>query len=74
MANTPHLLRNGAVGFIDWLDIWCDCLLARSLGPVMVGDQPPAPLLLYPHYNSAADTAASTPTRKSKHAEPLYDS
>jgi len=30
----------------DWLGIGCDCLLAHSLGRVMVGNQPPVPLLL----------------------------
>jgi hypothetical protein len=47
------------VGFIDWLGIWCDYLLARSLGRVMVGNQPPAPLLLYPHPGKASVTGNS---------------
>src|SRR5438874_2715186 len=45
-----HPLANAfGVGSSDWLGIWCDCLLARSLGRVMVGNQPPAPLLLHPY-------------------------
>jgi hypothetical protein len=43
----------------DWLGIWCDCLLAHSLGRVMVGNQPPVPLLLYPHPGKASVTGNS---------------
>ena len=43
----------------DWLNIWCHCLLARSLGRVVVGNQPPAPLLLYPHPGKASVTGNS---------------
>src|SRR5260370_1128093 len=46
--------RRPAVGSSDCLGIWCDCLLARSRGRVMVGNQPPAPLLLYPHPRKAS--------------------
>jgi hypothetical protein len=46
-------------GSSDWLGIWCDCLLARSLGRVMVGNQAPAPLLLYPHPGKASVTGNS---------------
>jgi hypothetical protein len=46
--------RTEAVGCIAWLGIWCDFLLARSLGRVMVGNQPPAPLLLYPDPSKAS--------------------
>src|SRR5205823_10632130 len=42
-----------------WLGIWCDRLLARSLGRVMVGNQPPAPLLLYPDPGKASVTGNS---------------
>src|SRR5204862_5916270 len=52
-------LQRPAVGCSDWLGIWCDCLLARSLGRVMVGNQPPAPLLLYPHPGEASVTGNS---------------
>src|SRR6266550_3245961 len=52
-------VRRPAVGSSDWLGIWCDCLLARSLGRVMVGNQPPAPLLLYPHPGKASVTGNS---------------
>src|SRR5947209_18171837 len=48
-----------AVGSSDWLGILCDCLLARSLGRVMVGNQPPVPLLLYPHPGKAIVTGNS---------------
>src|SRR5205807_4576665 len=48
-----------AVGSSDWLGIVCDCLLARSLGRVMVGNQPPVPLLLYPHPGKASVTGNS---------------
>jgi len=48
-----------AVGSSDWVGIWCDCLLGRSLGRVMVGNQPPAPLLLYPHPGKASVTGDS---------------
>src|SRR5262245_26431038 len=40
--------------FIDWLDICCNCLLSRSLRRVMVGNQAPVPLLLYPHPGKAS--------------------
>jgi hypothetical protein len=53
------LLDMGPVGFIDWLGIWCDCLVARSLGRVMVSNQPPAPLLLYPYPGKASVTRNS---------------
>jgi hypothetical protein len=46
-------------GSSDWLGIWCDCLLARNLRRVMVGNQPPAPLLLYPHPGKASVTGNS---------------
>src|SRR6266576_7133671 len=52
-------VRRPAVGLSDWLGIWCDCLLARSLGRVVVGNQPPAPLLLYPHPGKASVTGNS---------------
>src|SRR5258707_15475005 len=52
-------LQRPAVGSSDWLGIWCDCLLARSLGRVMVGNQPPASLLLYPHPGKASVTGNS---------------
>ncbi len=67
VANTLNSFRNGAsllantfgVGFVDWLGIWCDCLLARGLGRVMVGNQPPATLLLYPDPGKASVTENS---------------
>src|SRR6266581_6225030 len=51
---TGQLLSRLITQPLDWLGIWCDCLLARSLGRVMVGNQPPAPLLLYPHPGKAS--------------------
>ena len=36
-----------------------DCLLARRLGRVVIGNQPPAPLLLYPHPGKARVTGNS---------------
>src|SRR6187551_3690318 len=48
-----------AVRLNEWLGIWCACLLARSLGRVMVGNQPPVPLLLYPHPGKASVTGNS---------------
>jgi hypothetical protein len=48
-----------AVSSSGWLGIWCDCLLARSLRRIMVGNQPPAPLLLYPHSGKASVTGNS---------------
>src|SRR4029077_7373925 len=47
------------VGSSDWLGIWCDCLLARNLERVMVGNQPPVPLLLHPHPGKASVTGDS---------------
>src|SRR5436190_3428709 len=43
----------------DPAGVLCNCLLARSLGRVMVGNQPPVPLLLYPYPGKASVTGNS---------------